>query len=475
MILEQGQIISFTVNACIILLGALLTFLVIWRLKIKDKNSILLFILYIIYWIGPLMTRDYTGLIQLHFGLNDKGTLLIVPLLAYGVVGLFWRPLSDLFSYKLRSRKSVLYISLGLQVVCLIPMIIRCNLATNIIQSIGAGVGASCIGMFNLMFNEHDAKRKTLQVVSILAIPPILAQFFASGFVSFVTTFESNMHTSKQFIDVIWFLWVFALFFAVASTVLTIFVKEKRETLYHTNKYKEPIKNKYDAWALVLICVAAVAMSLVKWATAGPTASIQIAYIGNKLGTDTRFYEGYSSLINTVGQFGGVILTGLLLNRAKKDWTIPLVCISCGASILYLSLSSSIINIPVYMGTQVINGFSYGIVSTIIIGIAMNKFFSSGNLITPVGIYNFALSLGICLGNLTTCLMKQELFDQIHGFSTYSFKDFAFKNGVLSLICLLIIFAMVGAYFGYYVINKKHPPKHSLDKSKFATTGETEV
>ena len=475
MLLELGQVISLCANGGLILIGALLTWLILWKLKLGTKNKNLLFLLFMFYWIGPLMTRDYTGLIQLSFGLHDHGLLLIWPLLVYGIIGLFWRPLSDVLSFKFNSRKKVLYLSIGLQFACLIPMIVYPCLATNIVQSTGAGIGASCIGLFNLMFNEQDARRKTMSVVSILAIPPILAQFFASGLMSMVTTFETAFDTKEQFVDILWWMWVAALLFAVVCFIITTRVKEREETLYRNNVIKEPIKTKHDYFGLVLVCFMAMCTTLIRWATAGPTASIQIAYLGLIRSTDTRFYEGYGSLIHTIGQFAGVLLTSFVIAKPSQKKKIMLMGLSTASCIVYLLVISLYTTIPIFMGMNALNGFSYGLVYTIIIGIALNKFFIKTEKITPVGIYNLFLSLGICIGNIIHCVLKAQIFDQIRGFTTLGEAEFKQANAMVNMICAAFAVGMFVAYLIFALNEKKHPPIQMERKSHWAKIRDTEL
>ena len=178
--MPSAVVISLIVNS--IVLSAIIagTGVYIWRIKLGNKNNVLLFILFIFYWMAPLMCREYTG--QMHLAMNniegvpgDNGFLFWLPLTVYGIAGLIYRPLTDVLSYKMKSRKNLIYISLGIQIGTLLPMFFIQSLATNIIQSIGTGVGASIIGLFNLMFSEEHHNKKIFKNVSIMALPPLIA------------------------------------------------------------------------------------------------------------------------------------------------------------------------------------------------------------------------------------------------------------------------------------------------------------
>ncbi|MBQ4209266.1 hypothetical protein II654_02460 [bacterium] len=101
---------------------------------------------------------------------------------------------------KFKSRKSIIFISLVIQFVGVIPMIIKPCFVTNLIQAVCVGVGASCISMFTLMFNEQYSKKKVFATVSLLSLPPMIAEFTSATFISIVTSFideEKDSHIQR--------------------------------------------------------------------------------------------------------------------------------------------------------------------------------------------------------------------------------------------------------------------------------------
>ncbi|MCQ3914513.1 MAG: hypothetical protein MJ201_01680 [Mycoplasmoidaceae bacterium] len=82
-------------------------------------------------------------------------------------------------------------------------MIIVPCLATNIIQSITVGIGASGIAVFNLMFNEQYAKRKVFLTVTLLSLPPLLAEFFSSVLQCCVTSFVPAEAKGEDYINIV--------------------------------------------------------------------------------------------------------------------------------------------------------------------------------------------------------------------------------------------------------------------------------
>ncbi|MDE7433950.1 MAG: hypothetical protein K2M43_02360 [Mycoplasmoidaceae bacterium] len=71
-----------------------------------------------------------------------------------------------------------------------IPIVIYPCTATNVVQSVGVGIGASAIGTYQLLFNEQYGKSRQFLTVSILSIPPLLADFISSPIQSLVLSFS---------------------------------------------------------------------------------------------------------------------------------------------------------------------------------------------------------------------------------------------------------------------------------------------
>jgi hypothetical protein len=82
----------------------------------------------------------------------------------------------------------MIYLALMIGTITYLPIIIYPSTITNTIQSLGVGVGASIIGTYQLMFNEQYGKSRQFLTVSLLSIPPLLADFISSAIQS---TFSS--------------------------------------------------------------------------------------------------------------------------------------------------------------------------------------------------------------------------------------------------------------------------------------------
>ena len=63
----------------------------------------------------------------------------------------------------------------------------------------------------------------------------------------------------------------------------------------------------------MLLILAAAITSFIKFCTSGGTAITELKYIGTHQGITTNAYEGYLSVIFTIGQMAANIITGLFL------------------------------------------------------------------------------------------------------------------------------------------------------------------
>jgi hypothetical protein len=89
----------------------------------------------------------------------------------------------------------MIYLALAIGLITYIPIIIYPCTTTNVVQSLGVGIGASMIGTYQLMFSEQHGKSKQFLTVSLLSIPPLLADFISSAIQS---TFSSIGGTTAK-------------------------------------------------------------------------------------------------------------------------------------------------------------------------------------------------------------------------------------------------------------------------------------
>lgn len=476
--MPSDVVISLIINSIVLsfIIGG--TGIFIWRLKLGNKNNVLLFILFIFYWMAPIICREYTG--QMHIAMNniegrpsDAGTLLWLPLTVYGFATLIFRPLTDVLSYKMKSRKNIIYISLVIQLGTLLPMFFIQNLATNIIQSIGTGVGASIIGLFNLMFSEEQHSKKIFRNVSIVALPPFIAELVTGCFEAITCSFLKEqveiLEDATSYIHTIKYLWIVAVGCVVISLILALIVKENKQLMFSDLKLKEPVSNKHDWTVVVFVAIAAMCLGYVRWIAAGPSSLTQFVYLG-EVGNfpqegplpevvTTKYMEGYLSIVYAIGQISAVGIASMALQKKKQKNKVILVIVGSLVYGLYFSLISiediRVMNAYVYFASHFLAGLAYGLIFTVVIGIMLNKNFNKVKIITPVGIFNTGLAVGITVASIFNNIAKGGAFDM---YTKWTFSDFVHVNHLVNSTTVFVVLGLMILFIIAFAIHIKYPP-----------------
>lgn len=170
-----------------------------------------------------MLVRPYRGTIQTAI----DPQFVTIALSVYGFVGIFVRIFADAINYLFRYRKTFLYICAITELGLFLPLVINPSSATNILSSIGIGIGASCIGTYELLFKEQFGNKKAFLTVSVLSIPPLLANFLTAPIQSLIKTVAT---TGQSQVDpnILRYLWLIAIPFLLISFIMIFFLKEKR-------------------------------------------------------------------------------------------------------------------------------------------------------------------------------------------------------------------------------------------------------
>ena len=184
----QNNLLEIIINSVIFIVVFSCSLLFVFKLKNATKGYKIFFISYVVFWIPLKLLRDYTSIIQNQI----DSTIVWLPLVMYGLVGIFIRPLADWLSLYLKNRKIILYGAVAIGILTFIPIIIYPSTETNVVQSIGVGVGASMIGTYELMFKEQYTKSKSFLTVSIMAFPPLIADFISAPIQSTIKIISSS-------------------------------------------------------------------------------------------------------------------------------------------------------------------------------------------------------------------------------------------------------------------------------------------
>lgn len=405
----QNNLLEIIINSVIFLVVFSCSLLFVFKLKNVTKGYKIFFISYVVFWIPLKLLRDYTSIIQNQI----DSTIVWLPLVMYGLVGIFIRPLADWLSLYLKNRKIILYGAVAIGILTFIPIIIYPSTETNVVQSIGVGVGASMIGTYELMFKEQYTKSKSFLTVSIMAFPPLIADFISAPIQSTIKIISSSNNSQSLNLNIFIYLWVVGIGFYIITFLILFFVKEDRSkigtTLNNIRLDNNENKTSFKSISLfVLVCMTGFFISFIKFSNSGSIATLTIQNLAQNIGIQDKIasIQAYLSTVFSLAQLlGTVFVANFLVKKTNK-----LVSFSIGICLWILFQLVAIFNQNpyVYFGVSFFNGFAYGILYNLVLAYVLSMSFKT-NKITPMGIYQCILSIGIASSSFLIPYLKEVL------------------------------------------------------------------
>lgn len=460
--LTSTQIISISVNSAIFIILTIASLILVNKINLQEKGYKYLFWLYTIFWVPIMLVRPYRGTMQ--NAINNDATLVAIVLSVYGIVGIFIRLFADVISYLFKYRKAFLYFSIILEIILFIPLVINPTSATNIVSAIGIGVGASCIGTYELLFKEQYGNKKAFLTVSVLSIPPLLANFLTAPVQSIMKTIATTNGKVDPF--TLRYMWIISLGFLLIVFVMLFFLKEKRmETPMINLKNEKKIMfektNKLNISLFIGLCIIGSFIAFIKFSNSDSVATTHLQNLAKFNSSTSAAYEGYISVIFSLFQLVAGVLMGLYL--IKKMDVIKIFLIGSISWIIYTISSSFISNPYGYLAIHGLNGFGYGILYNLVLALIL-KITMDKKIITKMGIYQSILSVGVAVSGFFTTWMKESVIGKINpneiDLNTYM-KSYLIQNmvllGVVILITItfIIIMIFVNEKSDTFVLNKK--------------------
>lgn len=405
----QNNLLEIIINSVIFIVVFSCSLLFVFKLKNVTKGYKIFFISYVVFWIPLKLLRDYTSIIQNQI----DSTIVWLPLVMYGLVGIFIRPLADWLSLYLKNRKIILYGAVAIGILTFIPIIIYPSTETNVVQSIGVGVGASMIGTYELMFKEQYTKNKSFLTVSIMAFPPLIADFISAPIQSTIKIISSSNNSQSLNLNIFIYLWVVGIGFYIITFLILFFVKEDRSkvgtTLNNIRLDNNENKTSFKSISLfVLVCMTGFFISFIKFSNSGSIATLTIQNLAQNIGIQDKIasIQAYLSTVFSLAQLlGTVFVANFLVKKTNK-----LVSFSIGICLWILFQLVAIFNQNpyVYFGVSFFNGFAYGILYNLVLAYVLSMSFKT-NKITPMGIYQCILSIGIASSSFLIPYLKEVL------------------------------------------------------------------
>ncbi|WP_031489342.1 MFS transporter [Ureaplasma canigenitalium] len=454
--LDQNQYISIGVNIGIFILFLILSIVFLFKIKIEQKGYKITYVFYILFWIPIMLVRNLNATIQ--YGIGDTSLLYIV-LGVYGFVGIFIRLLADYISFLAKYRKAFLMFAIISIIVTFIPLTIVQNTTTNIIQVVGVGIGASCIGTYHLLFKEQYSKEKNFLAVSLLSIPPLLANFITSPIRSVFNTIAYNSVTKAVDPSFLKYLWVIAILFMVIVFVFWFFIKERKIlSLWIEDKNKEVKNDKYQIGIFILFSIIGLIILFIRFSNAGSVAALHLQILNKFNDQKAFYYESYLNLVHNVFQLIAGVLMGVVF--VKKLRPVYLMMIGCALFVLYHLLSIFLLTPVSFFIIHIINGFAYGLVYNTLLSVVMVIVWRTKK-ITAMGVYQSILSIGIMLSGPFVNFLKIGFNASKLSFDDYKGHNVVY-NVILISLAILVIFLLLGVFF----LMKKREKMIALNKEK---------
>ena len=448
--------ISLTINFSIFILVIIGSCILLWKIKLVGKGYKYLFVLYTLFWIPLMLLRENSGTLQN----NIDNSVSWIALGAYGAIGIIIRPLADIMNWGTRSRKTFIYFSLAAQIPAYIVTVIVPCTATSIIQSVVVGLGASAIGTYQLFFNEQYGKAKTFLTVSILSIPPLLADFISSPMTNifssaaYIGTTESG--AAQYDVNVLKWMWLIGAVIAIIVLIMAFFLREDRSLLFRDNENKTQIHGKLLIWYFILLLILGSIIGFAKFACSGTAtvAHIELLEALAEWPTQAYIYKGYLSVIFSVAQLIGGLLVGLVL--VKKMNKLAIFGLGAGLWAAYAIISMFAINPYVYLAIHFVNGFAFGILYNFVLAFALGLCFKT-KWVTPMGIYQAVLSIGIMVATSISSWLRNTM----EGATTKAYREEVLYviYGVVAAMIVVAFFIYMAMYFLEKKYYKEHPDK----------------
>ncbi|AJQ45270.1 hypothetical protein JM47_01395 [Ureaplasma diversum] len=447
--LTFNQKVSVAVNSSIFLLILIASIIFLMKVKFEEKGYKLAYIFYIIFWIPTALVRNLNAPMQ--NALGDVNLLWLV-LGAYGFVGIFIRAFADYMHYLIRYRKAFLLLSIIVMTITYIPILIQPNTTTNIIQTIGVGIGASCIGTYQLLFKEQYLKQKYFLAVSLLSIPPLLANFLTSPIRSMMNALALRESTTKQLDpEILKYTWIIGIVFLIVAFVMWFFIKEKRHIAWNLTPLNQTKNETYQIISFILYALAGLLILFIRFSNSGSVASLHIQILNKYIDQKAYFYESYLTIVHNLFQLCAGVLMGTVLIKRLSTWQIMMI--GCAFFMIYHTAAIFAVTPISFITIHALNGFAYGLVYNVILTIVVIINLRT-NKVSAMGIYQSVLAIGITLSGPFVNFVKVG-FSLYNKNSTLAAQEYYRHNQTYNLILLGGVIVAAILITAAYWINKK--------------------
>ncbi len=387
------------------------------------KEQKFIFGILVMFWLSLSVIRSYRKVYAI--SPIDEGGLGLSAMYAaqvasgYGLMSFFARFPLFIVSETVKKRKVFIQLALVIFATTSIILFFEKSFTILYISALAMGLCATMLAMFNVIFSETFSKEKAAISVSILSIAPLMAEFCAAP-IQYMFTYGHYKHYD--------YMWLFSATVAIITFLLTLKMKDyvpKETTSLSFNKMKKILTHK----SFIGICMLAFLVSFTKFSTSGAN---MIAYAKIHLGMKPIMLA-YLDMIFALPQLVGGILVGIYF---KPKWGIrKTLSVASLIACSFFILTMIFTNPYIFFFSYVLNGFSYGLMYNLLIGLAL-QYFDKEYRNLSMGIFQTFFAAGIFLGDYIYVFITQFITSS---FLTVSKAKVVFLMAMcLSFICLTV-------------------------------------
>jgi MFS family permease len=389
------------------------------------KYQMMVFILLVLFWASINIIRAYRkvyAISPMEFGgLGLDGILAANIVAAYGLVSIFVRLPVFMISDYLKSRKIIIAVALLSVFLTSLSVVFNADAFTLFASSLALGIGASVLSLFNVMFAETFTAKQAIVSVSILSIAPLLAEFLVAPIQSFATQGALKNYT---------LLWLLSAVIAFIAFLFLLRVKDNKtkQRNFSVSKFKEVLSDK----RFIAIALFGVVVSFIRFASGQAN---MVAYARSELVLMNDFMVAYLDVMFTIFQLVAGVMAGLYLKRrigVKNTLYVGLLSV-----FVFAFVASNVTNPTMLFFVYGLNGFGYGILYNILLGLAIQPF-SFDKREVSMGVYQTFFAVGIYYGDRVYALVLGLIPSTFEGSALYQLV-FSYISVIVVVLGLLVL------------------------------------
>lgn len=380
--------------------------------------QMMVFILLVLFWSSINVIRAYRkvyAISPIEFGgIGLNGIVAANIVAAYGLISIYARLPVFMLSDFLTSRKKIIGFAILSILLTSLVVVVKVDAYTLFASSLALGIGASILSLFNVMFAETFTPKQAMVSVSILSIAPLLAEFLVAPIQSLATSGTIKNYSM---------LWLISALLALVAFLFLMVVKDNKQKVrnFSVEKFKKVLFDR----RFLMISFLGIAVSFIRFASGQAN---MVAYARSELVLMNDVLVAYLDVMFSVFQLAAGVAAGLYLKR--KIGTKNTLYVGLASTLIFSVVASTQTNATLLFLVYGLNGFGYGILYNVLLGLAMQPFDVDMREVS-MGIYQTFFAIGIYYGDKVYALILQLIPSTFEGSALYQL--------VFSYISILVI------------------------------------